>query len=399
MRQRSYIRSIIISSVICSILTGMFVYSYVTRNQSRSVPEGPTQEQDELDRQPGPQLISTEGGNNQSAGGIPGGNTGENTGGEIELTPVARVARSASQGVVGISVIIKDGNSLFQRDDTEKVGIGTGVIVSKDGYILTNDHVIAGNPSQIIVSLPDGTNAEGMVLWSNPVLDIAIVKIEKSNLIPIPLGDSDKIVVGETAIAIGNPLGLQFQRSVTSGVISAINRTIRIETEGGVNYMEDLIQTDASINPGNSGGPLLNARGEVIGINTVKVISAEAIGFAVPINIAIPIISSFVETGEFREPYMGVFAYDKETIPYMSGVSVDNGIYIASVDPKGPASKAGIKEGCVIRTVDGRTIDTMVQLRAYIYSKKPGDIITVNHLNQESSNWMDMKIQLGESPK
>jgi serine protease Do len=387
MRQRNYIRKIILSSLICAILSGVFVYSYVTQKQSEGKNTDPTHEQEELGQLPGSQLISAEGEGNQNAGG------------EIELTPVARVAKSASQGVVGISVILKDGNSLFQRDDTEKVGIGTGVVVSPKGYILTNDHVIAGNRKQIIVSLPDGTNAEGIVLWSNPVLDLAIVKVERENLVPVPLGNSDNIVVGETAIAIGNPLGLQFQRSVTSGIISATNRTIRIETADGINYMEDLIQTDASINPGNSGGPLLNIRGEVIGINTVKVVSAEAIGFAVPINIAVPIINSFIENGDFKEPYMGVFAYDKETIPVMSQITVDHGIYVASVDPNGPAGKAGIKEGCIIRKVDNKTIDTMVQLRTYIYSKKPGDIITINHLDQESNKWMDLKIQLGESPR
>ena len=147
------------------------------------------------------------------------------------------------------------------------------VIVSGDGYILTNHHVAGGRNKKIIVSLSDGREVEGTTVWSESVLDLAIVKVNADRLTEVPLGNSDEITVGEPAIAIGNPLGLQFQRSVTSGVISALDRTIKIETDEGYNYMEDLIQTDASINPGNSGGPLLNQKGEVIGINTVKVAS------------------------------------------------------------------------------------------------------------------------------
>jgi len=314
---------------------------------------------------------------------------------QAESSTVAAVAKSASSGVVGISVLKVGGDSIFDSNVSEKWGVGSGVIVSRDGYILTNHHVAGGKNKRIIVSLSDGRNVDGVTKWSDPVLDLAVVKIEAEGLTTIPFGDATKLQVGETAIAIGNPLGLQFQRTVTSGIISALNRTIKIETDEGVNYMEDLIQTDASINPGNSGGPLLNSKGEVVGINTIKVTSAEAIGFAIPINVAIPIINRFVEKGEFIEPYMGVFAYDKEVIPYLNqDLKLDKGIYVVNVDENGPAHKSGIRKGCIIIQVDGIDMHTMLQLRTHIYSKNPGDVINVTHISQETGEAMTVPIRL-----
>jgi serine protease Do len=309
----------------------------------------------------------------------------------------AAVARSATPGVVGISVLKVDGKSLFDRDTSGKWGVGSGVVVSKNGYILTNHHVAGGKSKRIIVSFSGGKNVDGITQWSDPVLDLAVVKVNLDNLVTIPLGDSNAVQVGEQAIAIGNPLGLQFQRTVTSGIISALNRTIRIDTEQGANYMEDLIQTDASINPGNSGGPLLNARGQAIGINTIKVTSAEAIGFAIPINVTKPIISRFVSDGSFSEPYIGVFAYDREVIPYLdSSIRLDKGIYVANVDNTGPAARNGIKVGCIITQVDGKDINTMMQLRTYIYSKKPGEMITVTHMDEGKTMTSNIRLAAKE---
>jgi serine protease Do len=305
------------------------------------------------------------------------------------------VAKSATPGVVGISVLKVDSKSIFDRDTAGKWGVGSGVIVSPNGYILTNNHVAGGKSKRIVVSLADGRNIDGVTAWADPVLDLAVVKVNLKGLPTIPFGDSNTLQVGETAVAIGNPLGLQFQRTVTSGIISALNRTIKIDTEQGTNYMEDLIQTDASINPGNSGGPLLNANGQVVGINTVKVASAEAIGFAVPINVAKPIIQQLTDSGEFKETYMGVFAYDKEVIPYLNrNISLDSGIYVASVDKEGPAARGGIKVGCIITQVDGIKINTMLQLRAYLYSKKPGDTINVTHLMEGTGKFVTTPIKL-----
>lgn len=313
----------------------------------------------------------------------------QQAGNSAGLIPVAQaVAKMATAGVVGITVEKVQQSKLFDKNSGTEVGFGSGVVVSSDGYILTNNHVAGGKSKRIVVSFADGRNVDGEVVWADPVLDLAAVKVNLTDLTPLTLGDASKLEVGEPAIAIGNPLGLDFQRSVTSGIISALNRTIRIDTEAGSNYMEDLIQTDASINPGNSGGPLLNANGEVIGINTIKVSSAEAMGFAIPINITKPIMGKLISTGSFIEPYLGLFAYDKNVIPYIDGeANVKNGIYVAHLDATGPAYRAGIREGCIIRQVDGNDINTMMQLRTYIYSKAPGDSIKISHLMHGSDQW------------
>jgi S1-C subfamily serine protease len=303
--------------------------------------------------------------------------------------------------VVGITVERITTSNIFGRKTESQFGVGSGVIVSPDGYILTNYHVAGGRNNRIIVSLSDGRNVDGETVWSDSVLDLAVVKVNQNGLPTAALGDASTLSVGEPAIAIGNPLGLDFQRTVTSGIISAINRTISIETENGINYMEDLIQTDASINPGNSGGPLLNSRGEVIGINTVKVTSAEAMGFAIPINVAKPVVEKLVNTGTFTEAYMGLFAYDKALLPFVdAGIEdIEEGIYVAHIDEEGPAYKAGLRLGCIIREIDGNKINTMLKLRTIIFSKNPGDTIMVTHLTHGEDKWVTTPVTLVEKIK
>lgn len=316
------------------------------------------------------------------------------------ITVAQSVAKSATQGVVGIMVERVSAGKLFDSNDESKVGMGSGVIVSSDGYILTNHHVAGGKSKRIVVSLADGRNVDGETVWSDPVLDLAVVKVNLSGLSALTLGDASLLQVGEPAVAIGNPLGLEFQRTVTSGIISALNRTIRIETDQGSNYMEDLIQTDASINPGNSGGPLLNSKGEVVGINTIKVASAEAIGFAIPVNIVRPIISRLMNTGQFTEAYMGLFAYDKSVIPYIDGnLNIDQGVYVAHIDENGPAYKAGLRVGCIIRQIDGQDINSMMQLRTLLFSKSPGDKLNVTHLMHETDQWVTAPVILAAKEK
>ncbi|MGE5327974.1 MAG: S1C family serine protease [Deltaproteobacteria bacterium] len=293
-------------------------------------------------------------------------------------TPAAEVASRSVQPVVGIAVLKPDGNSIF-KTSTEKWGIGSGIIVDPNGYILTNHHVAGGKNKRIIVTLSGGDSVDGVTLWSDSVIDLAVVKINVSGLPAAKLGDSGMLRVGEPAIAVGNPLGLQFQKTVTSGIVSALNRTVEISTEQGINYMEDLIQTDASINPGNSGGPLMNSKGEVIGINTIKVTAAEGIGFAIPINIAKPIVNSFINKGKFEESYLGVFAYDREIIPYIQpDLKIDNGVYVSKVDFGSPAAAKGIRVGDIITKVDNTNIRTMMDLRCSLYNKSPNDTVRVD---------------------
>lgn len=178
----------------------------------------------------------------------------------------------------------------------------------------------------------------------------------------------------------GNPIGFEFRRTVTSGIISAKNRTIKIEEESKSSYMTDLIQTDATINPGNSGGPLIYPNGDIIGINTVKISTAEGIGFAIPINIIRPIIESFKQIGNFEEATIGIYAYDKEVVPYLNTKLNNNfqkGIYVAQITSNGPADNTELKNGDIITSIDNIELNTMNDLREYIYTKKPNDEVNL----------------------
>ena len=201
---------------------------------------------------------------------------------------------------------------------SNKIGIGSGVIISKKGYILTNEHVSGDKYSTCYVTLADGEVLTANVVWADSTLDLSIIKVNKQFADFVLLGDSEDIKIGETVFAIGNPIGMEFQRTVTSGIISAKNRTITFEENSEKFFMDNLIQTDATINPGNSGGPLLNIYGEIIGINTVKISSAEGIGFAVPINIVKPIISKLESTGKFDEASIGILGYDSNIINFLN---------------------------------------------------------------------------------
>ena len=209
---------------------------------------------------------------------------------EARNTPIVAAAKKVGPAVVGITnkAYVRD---FFNRTQLMERGTGSGVIYDKAGYIATNNHVVEG-ASEIIVSLPDGRTVKGKVLGADAVTDLAVVKIDADNLTVATFGDSDTLQVGEPAIAIGNPLGLEFRGSVTAGVISALNRSIEV---GERKF--NLIQTDAAINPGNSGGALVNADGEVVGINSAKVAvsGVEGIGFAIPINTAKPILQELAE--------------------------------------------------------------------------------------------------------
>ena len=289
---------------------------------------------------------------------------------------IADMIEETTRSVVGISKLKNAGNSIFSNHDETELGLGTGMLVSSNGYILSNSHVTGEKYSNCYVTLENGNTFKGKVVWSDKDLDISIVKIDAKNLPYLKLGNSEQVRVGETVYAIGNPIGFEFRRTVTTGIISAKNRTIKLEEEDNSSYMSDLIQTDATINPGNSGGPLILSNGEVIGINTVKITSAEGIGFAIPINLIKSVVNSFINTGKFEEATIGIFAYDKEVIPYLnSNLNFEKGIYVVQINPNGPASKTGLKKGDIINSIDGVEINTMNDLRSYIYTKKPKDTV------------------------
>lgn len=307
---------------------------------------------------------------------------------------ITSILENTIKSVVGISKIKNTGSSILLNNSTSDLGLGTGMIVSENGYILTNWHVAGNKYSNCYVTLENGNSYSGNVVWADSDLDLAIVKISISGLKCVTLGDSDNVNIGEKTYAIGNPIGIEFQRTVTSGIISGINRTIKIEEENNSSYMEDLIQTDATINPGNSGGPLINPKGEVIGINSVKITEAEGIGFAIPINVVKPVIDKFVSDGNFEEAYLGIFAYDKNVIPYIdSSIDFSSGIYVAQISSDGPSYSSGLKIGDIITKVDDVIINKMSELRNYIYTKNVGDEINLT-INRNKKEY-NIQIKLG----
>lgn len=316
---------------------------------------------------------------------------------EKNSSKIADVIEETTRKVVGISKLKNTGSSIFSKSTESELGLGTGFIVSEDGYIISNEHVTGSKYSQCYVTLENGNNYQANVIWSDSDLDLSIIKINTKNLEYVKLGDSNKMRVGEAVYAIGNPIGFEFRRTVTAGIVSAKNRTIKIEEQNKLSYMTDLIQTDATINPGNSGGPLIYPNGDVIGINTIKISSAEGIGFAIPINIIKPIVESIKQTGNFEEATIGIFAYDKEVVPYIDrniNLYFKKGIYVAQIMQNGPADKTDLEEGDIITDIDEKELNTMNDLREYIYTKKPGEEVilkvTRGKINKE------IKLKLGK---
>lgn len=306
---------------------------------------------------------------------------------------ISQVVKKVSPSVVGISTLHTSRSTLWDGKQVIE-GVGSGVIVHHTGYILTNDHVVGGNAARITVILQNGDELEGRTLWSDPTLDLAIVKVDAVNLPAATLGDSQQLEVGDIAIAIGTPLGLQFQHTVTSGIISALNRTVQVPTERGQNFMEDLIQTDASINPGNSGGPLINIRGEVVGINTIKVTSAEGIGFAIPVDVAKPVIQHFIQEGHFVTPYIGIVGLDKEIARYYKqDKDIQEGVYVVDIDERGPAYKAGVRIDDIITRVGDKKVTKMLDLRSAIYSYKVGDKVSIEIIRRGNKHTVTMILQ------
>ena len=306
---------------------------------------------------------------------------------------IVYIVEDVTSCVVGISKIKNAGSTIFLKDGTSSLGLGTGVIVSENGYVVSNEHVTGAKYSNCYVTLENGRTYTANVVWSDSTLDLSISKISVKNLPYATLGDSDNIKVGENVYAIGNPIGYEFQRTVTAGIISATNRTVRIDENNTSVYMDNLIQTDATINPGNSGGPIINLDGNIIGITTVKITSAEGIGFAMPINTVKPIIEAYLKEDKFEEATIGIFAYDKNIIPYINeNIEIKKGIYISQISLDSPVSKTGLKIGDIITKIDNLELTKMSDLRRYIYTKKPGEEVTLTILRNNKEQQIKIKL-------
>ena len=288
-------------------------------------------------------------------------------------TPIVKAAKKVGPAVVGI----------------------TNKALVRDGLIATNNHVVAG-AQEIVVSLPDGKTYTGKVLGTDPSTDLAVVKIDAEGDLPVAeFGDSDSLMVGEPAIAIGNPLGMEFRGSVTAGVISALNRSLDM---GERRFR--LIQTDAAINPGNSGGALVNADGQVIGINSAKIAASgvEGIGFAIPINEAKPILKELAEKGRVVRPYLGVSLLD-QTLAQRLGFDLDlrGGLFVVKMFQDGPAYRGGIRPNDIIVKFNGTKVDSVAALREALGKCQVGQQVPVTILRGDEE--VNKIVTLTEMPQ
>ncbi|MBW8839025.1 MAG: trypsin-like peptidase domain-containing protein [Gemmatimonadetes bacterium] len=297
---------------------------------------------------------------------------GQNAVTQDEAT-VIRVARAITPTVVSV---------------TQDEGSGSGIIVDKSGVVLTNAHVV-GNSRTVGVGLADGRTLNGQVLGRDPTIDVAVVRVPAQNLPVAPIGDSDKLEVGQSAIAVGNPLGLE--RTVTAGVVSAINRNPR-----GIS-LDGLIQTDAAISPGNSGGPLVDTHGRVIGINTAVLAGAGAsgLGFAIPINLANDVVRQVLATGHITRAYLGVgFADIEPELARQFGLPVKEGIILTAVERGSPAGRAGLRPQDIIVKGNDTAIESGGDLRKLLRSLKPGATVRLEVIRPNGHS--TVPVELGD---
>lgn len=321
-----------------------------------------------------------------------------------EETVVTKVVEKATPSVVTISIIKPQVNSLFdsffgfqiqqQPQNNEPQDIGSGFVISSDGLIVSNKHVVADTTAKYKVIIGKEEVVDVVDIYRDPMNDLAILKVNKTGLTPVDLGDSGQLKVGQTVIAIGTALG-EFRSTVTTGVISGLGRGITAGSPfEGSERLDNVIQTDAAINPGNSGGPLFNSGGEVVGVNVAVSQQGQNIGFALPINIVKESINNFKTTGEFDRPFFGV-AYKMISKQAALLNEVPMGAYVQEVVSGSPAETAGVKVGDIITEIEGKKLadDTAEPLATYIGKKKIGDNLNVKVWRDSKEVSLTVKLQ------
>ncbi|MGC8816369.1 MAG: S1C family serine protease [Candidatus Hadarchaeum sp.] len=306
--------------------------------------------------------------------------------GSATLDAIERVSRS----VVNISTLSQIRDVFFRPIPLK--GMGSGVVIRSSGYILTNNHVVQG-ADKITVTFHDGRVMEGRVVGTCPSFDVAVIKVEAENLEAVEIGDSDKLRVGQPVFAVGNPFGLAGGPTVTSGVVSALGRTIQAER----GTLDNLIQTDAAINPGNSGGPLVDENGKVIAISTAIIPFAQGIGFAIPIKVAIRCADDIIRYGRVRIPWLGIDGVSiNEAVAYRYNIPSAVGVLVVRVVEGSPADVAGISPGDVILEFGKKPVRTIEELRRKIMSSNVGDEAQIKIIRDGQSH--QVKITLGAMP-
>lgn len=305
-----------------------------------------------------------------------------------ESSTIADIAENLAPSIVGVVNLRQVQTGFNFQSQNVQSGSGSGVIYKKDNdaaYIITNNHVIEG-ASEVEVSLYNGETAKAEIVGADALTDLAVLKIDANSVDNIaPFGNSSALRPGDEVIAIGNPLGLEFSRTVTQGIISATERNITVSTSAG-DWELTVLQTDAAINPGNSGGALINSRGEVIGINSLKISEegVEGLGFAIPSNDVVPIAEELIEHGAIKRAYLGVQLYDVDDIAqfYRQSLfgSLSEGVVIVAIEDNSPAAKAGLVANDVIVSIDGNQVNNSGELKQYLYKNvKPGEKIEVEY--------------------
>jgi len=274
---------------------------------------------------------------------------------------VVRAVERAGPAVVSVGMVRPAPDALRRRGLPEVRGVGSGVIITPDGYVLTNSHVVRG-AERIEVRLQDGRTTSARVVGEDPHTDLAVLQLPESGLPTAELGDSSKLRVGQLVIAIGNPLG--FAATVTAGVVSALGRTLRAETG---RIIENVIQTDAALNPGNSGGPLVNAQGQVVGINTAVIAGSQGLCFAIPVNTAKWVAAQLIREGRVRRAYLGIAAQtvplDRRVVLYHR-LPAQTAVRVIEVQPGSSAERAGLRPGDLIVELEGRAVRDLDDLQA-----------------------------------
>lgn len=258
-----------------------------------------------------------------------------------------------------------------------KAAMGSGVIVDRRGYILTNEHVVRG-AEVIKVTLTDGRTFLGSLVGEDRYTDLAVVKIDGKNLRALPMGESSRLRIGEGVVAIGSPLWIEGGPTVTVGVLSGRGRSMEEPDEPGQAMLHDLLQTDAAINPGNSGGPLLNLAGQIVGINTAVMESAHGIGFAIPIDNAKPVVRALVAGGRILRPSLGLVAVSlTPQLAFTNDYPVEQGVLVVRMEPGGPAEGAGLRPNDVILALGGEAVGNLHHLHGALFRRRPGDQVVL----------------------
>lgn len=399
-----YIALILVTSMISSVAAGSFIYAKLTGDlKSMTLASGTAVSENVSDVQAAAAQAPDLQASAADASGrdiITGSAMSDiRTAALAKGSDVTAIAKKVGPSIVGIRMTVSGNRSNYLGGDNGMVGEGSGIIISNDGYIMTNYHVVSyADPKSGVsartlleVFLPDGREAKATFKGGDSQTDLAVIKVDLNNLPVAEFGDSSQLQVGELAVAIGNPLGMEFAGSVTVGVISALNRSVEMDDR-----TMSLIQTDAAINEGNSGGALLNSQGQVIGINSVKIAASgvEGLGFAIPINDAKPIVDQLRSYGKVKgRPFIGISG-SEVTSAYSSYFKLPMGIYINDVTAGSGAAKAGLQSGDVITAIDGKTIKTMSDLDKAKKAYKPGDTAVFTVVRDGTT--LKLKVAFGE---